>query len=149
MERLTIPDVRLDGNTIKRSIIDAQKVKECAMELYWRLKDIEDAIADEESEEYDLSRLREMVQADKDERCVMLPCRVGEKVYDISSGYITEKTVISIPFMLSKSVNYLCLHAINNRDAATTIEHASIGKTVFLTREAAEEALKEREKDEP
>ena len=51
MERLTIPDVRLDGNTIKRSIIDAQKVKECAMELYWRLKDIEDAIADEESEE--------------------------------------------------------------------------------------------------
>ena len=66
MERLTIPDVRLDGNTIKRSIIDAQKVKECAMELYWRLKDIEDAIADEESEEYNLSRLRELVQADKE-----------------------------------------------------------------------------------
>lgn len=63
------------------------------------------------------------------------------KVYDIASGYITEKTVISIPFMLSKSVNYLYLHAINKRDAATTIEPASIGKTVFLTREAAESAL--------
>ena len=61
MERLTIPDVKLDGNVIKRTIIDSQKVKECAMEIYWRLKDVEDAIADEESEEYDLSRLRELV----------------------------------------------------------------------------------------
>lgn len=89
----------------------------------------------------DIDRLRELVEADKDGRCVVLPCKVGEKVYDIASGYITEKTVISIPFMLSKSVNYLCLHAINKRDAATTIEHESIGKTVFLTRGAAEAAL--------
>ena len=72
MERLTIPDVKLDKNTISRSIIDAEKVKECAMEIYWRLKALEDAVADEESEEYDLDRLRELVEADKDGRCVVL-----------------------------------------------------------------------------
>lgn len=102
-----------------------------------RLAAIEDILGDS----YNLDRLRKLVEADKAGRCVVLPCKVGEKVYDIASGYITEKTVISIPFMLSKSVNYLCLHAINKRDAAATIEPASIGKTVFLTREAAEAAL--------
>ncbi len=89
----------------------------------------------------DLDRLRELVEADKDGRCVVLPCKVGEKVYDITMGNIVEKTVISIPFMLSNSVNHLCLHAINKRGAATTIEPTSIGKTVFLNREAAEAAL--------
>ena len=73
MERLTIPDVRIDENTIRRAIIDTEKVKECAMELYWRLKEIEDAIAGEERKEYDLDRLRELVEADRDGRCVVLP----------------------------------------------------------------------------
>lgn len=73
VERLTIPDVKLDKNTISRSIIDAEKVKECAMEIYWRLKALEDAVADEESEEYDIGRLRELVEADRAGRCVVLP----------------------------------------------------------------------------
>ncbi len=73
MERLTIPDVRIDQNTIRRSIIDAEKVKECAMEIYWRLKSIEDAVADAESEEYDLDRLRELLNADRDGRCFIAP----------------------------------------------------------------------------
>lgn len=73
MERLTIPDVRIDKNTIRRTIIDAEKVKECAMEIYWRLKKLEDVVADEESKDYDLDRLRELVQADRDGRCVVLP----------------------------------------------------------------------------
>lgn len=83
MERLTIPDVILDRGVIQRSIIDAEKVKECAMELYWRLKAVEDAIADEESEEYDLNRLRELVEADRDGRCMVLPCKVGSPVWRV------------------------------------------------------------------
>lgn len=110
---------------------------DCASSCADRLAAIEDILGDT----YDLDHLRELVEADKNGRCVVLPCTVGEKVYDISNGYITEKTVVSIPFLLSKSVNHLCLHAINKRDAATTIETADIGKTVFLTREAAEAAL--------
>lgn len=84
MDRMTVPDVRIDDNTISRSIIDAEKVKECAMEIYWRLKKIEDIIADSESEDYDLDRLREIVDADRDGRCVVLPVPLHSVLLDMS-----------------------------------------------------------------
>ena len=90
MGRLTIPDVKLDGNVIKRTIIDSQKVKECAMEIYWRLKDVEDAIADEESEEYDLSRLRELVQAEREDRVVIIP-KDGSTLFRVGSEIVAGK----------------------------------------------------------
>lgn len=123
MERLTIPDVILDRGVIQRSIIDAEKVKECAMELYWRLKAVEDAIADEESEEYDLNRLRELTEADRDGRCVVLPLKEGNPVWKIildplkNTGYITDGR-----FKLS---DMLCW-----------------GKSVFPSPEEAADALK-------
>ena len=109
-----------------------------------RLAAIEDILGDD----YDLGRLKELLQADRDGRCVVLPCKIGDTVYDIQMGKITEKTIISIPFLLSKSVNHLCLHAINNRDALTTIETEDLGKTVFLTRKEAEAALERMEGEE-
>lgn len=42
MERLTVPDVRVDEHTTRRRIIDGDAVRERAMEIYWRLKDYED-----------------------------------------------------------------------------------------------------------
>lgn len=100
-------------------------------------------------EDYDLDRLKELVEADREGRCVVLPCKIGDTVYDIRMGKITEKAIISIHFLLSNSVNHLCLQAINNRDAITTIETENLGKTEFLTREeaeAAQEKMKERDK---
>lgn len=41
MERLTIPDEKIDGG-IRRTVIDARKVKEHAMTIYWALKKYED-----------------------------------------------------------------------------------------------------------
>lgn len=102
MERLTIPDVRVDEHTTQRAFIDAEAVREHAMEFYWRLKAYEDRgcepeevlpkdkadeialklmrLADLESLcSYD--RLRELAEADKDGRVVVLPCRVGDKVW--------------------------------------------------------------------
>lgn len=73
MDRMTIDDVRIDKDTIRRTIIDAEKVKECAMEFYWRLKAIEDVIADEERKRYDLDRLRELVEADREGRVKIHP----------------------------------------------------------------------------
>ena len=42
MERLTIPDVRVDEHTTRRSVIDVAAVREHAMKIYWRLKAYED-----------------------------------------------------------------------------------------------------------
>lgn len=41
MQRLTIPDQKM-GSVVIRSIIDARKVKEHAMTIYWALKKYED-----------------------------------------------------------------------------------------------------------
>lgn len=86
-------------------------------------------------------RLRELAQAKKEGRLVVLPCDVGDKLYDVTLGEVREKIVISLSMLLSKSVNHLVIHAENFRNAVTSYELQDIGKTVFLTREAAEAAL--------
>lgn len=83
----------------------------------------------------------ELAQAEKEGRLVVLPCDVGDKLYDVTLGEVREKIVISLSMLLSKSVNHLVIHAENFRNAVTSYELQDIGKTVFLTREAAEAAL--------
>lgn len=95
--------------------------------------------------EIPINRLRELAQAEKEGRLVVLPCNVGDKLYDVTLGEVREKIVISISMLLSKSVNHLVIHAENFRNAVTSYELQDIGKTFFLTREAAEAALVERE----
>ena len=41
MERLTIPDEKIEGG-VRRTVVDARKVKEHAMTIYWALKKYED-----------------------------------------------------------------------------------------------------------
>lgn len=88
MERLTIPDVRVDEHTTRRTIIDARVVREHAMDFYWRLKAYEDTgltveeiDMDHEAAEQlrylcqgcDLDRLEELAKADRAGRLVVLP----------------------------------------------------------------------------
>ena len=87
-----------------------------------RCADIEDILGDD----YDLARLRELVEADRDGRCVVLPCKIGDTVYQADTERIYGLEV--------KKVIYDCGHIAFDDEA--------IGKTVFLTREATEDALK-------
>lgn len=135
MERLTIPDVRIDENTVKRTFVDGEKVRECAMKIYWRLKNIEDAIADDANGRYDLSRLRELVQADRDGRCVVLPVKTGDNIYFTFLGKIIKKQVFSV-------VTFCNSQRIYCNGTSEFFRPDDIGKTVFLTREEAEEAMK-------
>lgn len=41
MERLTVPDKKIDGG-LRRAIIDAREVRKEAMTIYWALKKYED-----------------------------------------------------------------------------------------------------------
>lgn len=52
-----------------------------------RLSAIEDILG----EEYDLDRLRELVQADREGRCVVLPVGIGDTVYHITTCKIFPK----------------------------------------------------------
>lgn len=113
---------------------------------YWddkavRMPNIDPVTAAAEALGMSPDRLRELAQAEKEGRLVVLPCDVGDKLYDVTLGEVREKIVISLSMLLSKSVNHLVIHAENFRNAVTSYELQDIGKTVFLTREAAEAAL--------
>ena len=82
-------------------------------------------------------RLRELAEADKDGRLVVLPCKVGDTVYRV----ITIKD--QKPVLLETRVETLGKAA----DVATLIGKKNKVINVFLTREEAEKAL-EAMKDE-
>lgn len=101
-----------------------------------RLADIEDII----KTDYDLSRLRELVQADREGRCVVLPC----KRYDTLWTFCDYPKSKVYSFKVT-DVSTLNGRTMLNTDVLSVVDARDIGKTVFLTREAAEAALKERE----
>ena len=85
------------------------------------------------------SRLRKLAEADKDERVVVLPCKVGDKLYRVFAGEIFEHRV--------GSMKYFAIQGkwdIETYPFLPSVE-SGIGKTIFLTREEAEKALREME----
>ena len=96
-----------------------------------RLMDIEDILGDE----YDLDRLRELAKADREGRCVVLPAPLGNTVYRIE--YVEQ--------CQGRYEIGICKHRFDILFYA--MECRNFGKTVFLTREEAEAALKVREQD--
>lgn len=121
MERLTIPDVRVDEHTTRRSVIDVLAVQEHAMEIYHQLKIYEDIA--ELCGGFD--RLRELAEADKDGRVVVLPCKVGDTVYILRRAFDGADVVGETELWWD--------------------DIPQLGKTVFLTREEAERAIQEME----
>lgn len=104
-----------------------------------RLAAIEDILG----EEYDLDELREMVQAKREGRCVVLPCKIDDDVYINLFGRTLDATVISIS-ELASTPTYKAMYGIR---LCYIFKADDVGRTVFLTREAAEEALKAREQE--
>lgn len=84
------------------------------------------------------SRIRELAEADKDGRCIVLPCKVGDTVYFALIGRIIEKQVFSI-VSFSNSTRIYC------GGTSEYFRPEDIGKTFFLTREEAERAMQEME----
>lgn len=76
---------------------------------------------------------------------IVPPCKVGDEVYYVFEGEVRELTVISFSYMFSKNLKHFNLHTTNYRGAVLSYESKDIGKTVFLTKEEAEQAIKERE----
>ena len=98
------------------------------------------------------------------ENAVLLPCKVGDTVYYISATAEKEKckgckfyyngSVDTIPCCNRPDDNifHKCLgvesHGATLRDIYRWLYTSAIGKSIFLTREEAEQELKERSKNE-
>ena len=96
------------------------------------------------------SRIRELAEADKEGRCVVLPCKVGdtvymiERIFDIDNGICDEICARKVIGHGGNNLNKLWLIGSGGICNAY-IFVSEFGKTVFLTREEAEKALQEME----
>lgn len=128
MERYTNPDCKPEMEELMKDCPRSRSGAEC----WLRLRDIEDILGDE----YDLDRLRELVEADRDGRCEIHMVKDGERVYSIFAyvNGLCPKKPDGKPF------DTIAEYTVN--DFTRNTVDREFGKTVFLTRESAEAALK-------
>ena len=112
----------------KTGIHECWTQEDCTQTAVDRLAAIEDILGDD----YDLERLRELVEADKDKRCIVLP-KDGMMYYiEESDGerWIGNKPIQDIIFLYGWGL------------ASLKCSISEIGETKHFSREAAEAALK-------
>lgn len=88
-----------------------------------------------------ISRVRVLAEADKDGRLVVLPCKVGQRVFALldMDKHISECEVKQIG--MGNKIGFIGLEPIGARGREYGVALNGFGKTVFLTREEAENAL--------
>lgn len=102
--------------------------------IWQRLNAIENILGDD----YDLDRLKEIVEADREERCIVNPLKADDEVYITLLGRIFLFEVTSVVWYRSSPI-YKAMHGIN---LCYVFHQDDIGKTVFLKKEEAEAALR-------
>lgn len=95
----------------------------------------------------DVDRMKELAEADKDGRLVVLPCKVGDTLYEV-----TGRKTISEYRVKAIRVELFCVFIEWEIEkgfvwqSLAGVSAGEIGKTVFLTREEAEKALEAMKK---
>ena len=81
-------------------------------------------------------RLRELAEADRDGRVVVLPCRVGDGLWTFCTHPVEQVYSFTVT-----DISTLNGRTMLNTSRCGVIDARDVGKTVFLTREEAEKAL--------
>lgn len=150
-----------DGRHVSEHIYSAEYQKYVGMQIAMRevleyfskydLADVQKILG----ENYDLDRLREIVEADRDGRCKVLPCKDWleivfgdqEVFYGIDTDYL-ECPIREISVDSSSRCTWydgwktVVLKGYDENGFDWEFSPEDIGKRVFLTRESAEAALK-------
>ena len=122
-----------DSGWAPEEVLPKDKADEIALKLM-RLADLESLC--------NYTRLRELAEADKDGRVEVLPCKVGDRLYEV-----TGRKTISVYKVRAIRVELFGLFIEWDIiegfvwQSLSGINAGEIGKTAFLTREEAEKAL--------
>ena len=119
-----------DGNCTQKEVWERLKAYEdsrLSPQACAEAREIEETLS---GCDYSISRMVELMKADKDGRLVVLPCKAGTPVWRISRTFATYP---------DKSEQYV------RNDTFFLSDLLAFGKTVFLTREEAEKALQKME----
>lgn len=101
------------------------------------MKEVVEAAFDNDTSR--IERAHDLHVADKEGRVIVLPCKVGDKLYRVFAGEIFEHRVWSMKYFAIRGK-----WDIETYPFCPFVE-SSIGKTIFSTREEAEKALAEME----
>lgn len=138
-----------DGNCTQRKVWEKLKAYEdigLEPERCENAKNIiELAFSDDMSK---VDRIRKLLKADKEGRLVVLPCKIGEKLWVIGRDNVPREMELEAPDIraVCTDEDNLCMSTCNRKPDGYCAyrlrnDGTSIGKKVFLTREEAEEAL--------
>lgn len=138
-----------DAGLTPEEINDLASVREISPETEYAINKHADSIIDRLdkllAQTDDDDRLRELARADKEGRVVVLPCKVGDTVWAILDGakYV-RKCVVEFVNIGSCVTTIVFTTADRVREQCGARADA-FGKTVFRTREDAEEVLRRGE----
>lgn len=104
-----------------------------------RATEIDDILLDEY---YPIGRMRELIKADKDGRVVVLPCKVGDTVWVILDGAKCVRRCVVEYATIGRYFTVIVFHTADRTREQYGVPAGAFGKTVFLTSEEAEKALK-------
>ena len=151
MERLTIDEI------IEHCERKTKLYEEVGKSIDFETTELTDAIKEylehKQVKEY-LEELKRYRDLEEQGLLLRLPCKVGDALYYISDGFIEPCTVetIFISDYTDKDGNcsYMAEIHFDREDCpyvSTEIYFTDIGKTIFLTKDEAEQKLKEMESD--
>ena len=102
----------------------------------------------------DVDRMKELAEADKDGRLVVLPCKVGGTLWVTGRDNVPREMELEAPDIraVCTDEDNLCMSTCNRKPDGFCAyrlrnDGADIGKAVFLTREEAEKALEAKSND--
>lgn len=116
-----------DTELTPEEVLPKDKADEIALKLM-RLADLESLCS--------YTRLRELAEADKDGRVVVLPCKVGDGLWTFCSHPVEQIYSFTVT-----DISTLNGRTMLNTSRCGVIDARDVGKTVFFTREEAEKAL--------
>ena len=138
---------KYDGNCTQKEVWERLKAYEDAglsPQACAEAREIEETLS---GYDYSISRMVELMKADKDGRVLILPCKVGDTIYFARANPILQYKVTGYE-MGEASISQVRSKHVDKETGLTfnfTFRPGSIGKTVFLSREEAEKALQEME----
>lgn len=152
MKRLTVFDgefwLHKDFPPVREDTVD--EFVDCVKDMASRLALIENILGDD----YDLDRLKELVEVDREGRCAKLPCKeffsmLGGDVYAIDDDEVLEVLLCGVGYD-PDGIDFIdAVYAPGCEDEkGFTFRFSDVGKTIFLTREDAEASLERMKRNE-
>lgn len=153
MERLTLEEAIVHAKEVAdMNYNDAEKFdSNDSVENYMKANCMKCAEQHEKLAEW-LEELKSYKEAEEQDLLVRLPCKVGDIVYDNFLGYLEWYEIKAISYgycysyvesNIKDEITFYCENY--NASATMGFSMSAIGRTVFLTREEADQKLREME----